>query len=157
VVPYLAAMSYSVSPDSTIWMNGVAVAGGVGVNVPVGVAVGLGKMVGVLVAVGVVLDVAVAALVGVGERVCVGVQVGVGVGLGVRVAVGIRVGQGVVDGAGGEVSTSAGVAVTSLVVRSVATVAGCWVLACRCSQIATTRTNATPIRIERIINAGRIQ
>ena len=87
VVPYLAAMSYSVSPDATMWMNGVAVAGGTGVNVSVGVALGLGKVVGVRVAVGVELGVGVVLLVGVGERVCVGVQVSVDVGPGVGVAV----------------------------------------------------------------------
>jgi hypothetical protein len=89
VVPYRAAMSYSVSPDATMWMNGVAVADGAGVNVSVGVAVGLGKVVGVLVAVVVELDVGVVLLVGVGERVCVGVQVGVDVVPGVGVAVGM--------------------------------------------------------------------
>jgi hypothetical protein len=170
-LPYLAAMSYSVSPAWTLWMNGVAVTDGVSVSVSIIVAIGLGEGVGVLVrvgielgvgvavlvGVGVELDVGVAVLVGVGERVGVRVQVGVDVGLGLCVAVGIRVDRGVRDGAFVGVSISAGVAATSLVTRSVDTIIGCWVQSCRRSQAAAVSSSTSPITITRMINPRRIQ
>ena len=156
-MPYLAAMSYRVSPNATVWTMGVAVADGAGVKVSVDVAVGLGDAVGVSVAVGVALDVGVAVLVGVGERVCVGVQLGVGIGLGVRVLVGMGVCRGVTDGVGVEVNTSTGVAVTPLVTRPMDIVTCGWDWPGWRNRTAATRTSTTPARIETAMSTGRIQ
>jgi hypothetical protein len=157
VVSYLAAMSYSVSPAMTLWMNGVAVRDGVGASVSIIVAAGIGEGVGVLVEVGVELAVAVVVLVGAGDRVGVRVQVGVDVGLGLCVAVGTRVDRGVMDAASAGVSISLGIAVTWLVTPSMDTLTGCWVQPCRCSQAAVISSSASPITIARMINSGRIQ
>jgi hypothetical protein len=94
VVPYLAAMSYSVSPALTMWMNGVATTDGVGVDVSTSVAVGPGEGVGVLVSVGMKLGAGVTVLVGVGVALDVGVTVLIGVGVELDVGVVVLVGVG---------------------------------------------------------------